>query len=547
MNTIMVPDTGDDFFDKEPSHALYKTACTADDCMSSDAMTVYSDGHTHCYSCEKTVQPHEMNGEGPSAPKPRPKEASDLLQGEYLGVRSRGLTQETARKFGYRTVDYRGQQAWAANYRDTSGAIVAQKVRTKDKDFTVLGTAKRMTFFGQHLWSRGKKIVITEGEIDCMTVSQLQDHKWPTVSLPQGAAGARRSIKDNWDYLNGFEEVILMFDMDEAGQKAAQEVAEMLPVGKAKIARLPLKDANECLLKGEGGAIINAVWQAREYRPDGIVSASDLRELVTKPEVQSDIVYPFPRLNEITKGIRRGELVTVTAGSGIGKTTLCSEVAMHLHSKGQRIGLIMLEESNQRTLRNLIGIHLSKNLTVDPEAASTEEVEGAFDELFGSSDRPVYLYDHFGSTDVDLVCNRIRFMAKALDVDYVILDHISILVSGLATGDERKLIDMAMTKLRTLVQEIDIGLILVSHLRRPEGDRGHEDGAKVRLGQLRGSHAIAQLSDICLSLQVDPEDPHSNVRHLFVLKNRFTGQTGPADTLVYDQDTGRLKSEQSPF
>jgi twinkle protein len=488
-----------------------------------------------------------MNGEGPSAPKPRPKEASDLLQGEYLGVRSRGLTQETARKFGYRTVDYRGQQAWAANYRDTSGAIVAQKVRTKDKDFTVLGTAKRMTFFGQHLWSRGKKIVITEGEIDCMTVSQLQDHKWPTVSLPQGAAGARRSIKDNWDYLNGFEEVILMFDMDEAGQKAAQEVAEMLPVGKAKIARLPLKDANECLLKGEGGAIINAVWQAREYRPDGIVSASDLRELVTKPEVQSDIVYPFPRLNEITKGIRRGELVTVTAGSGIGKTTLCSEVAMHLHSKGQRIGLIMLEESNQRTLRNLIGIHLSKNLTVDPEAASTEEVEGAFDELFGSSDRPVYLYDHFGSTDVDLVCNRIRFMAKALDVDYVILDHISILVSGLATGDERKLIDMAMTKLRTLVQEIDIGLILVSHLRRPEGDRGHEDGAKVRLGQLRGSHAIAQLSDICLSLQVDPEDPHSNVRHLFVLKNRFTGQTGPADTLVYDQDTGRLKSEQSPF
>ena len=547
MNTIMVPDTGDDFFDKEPSHALYKTACTADDCMSSDAMTVYSDGHTHCYSCDKTVQPHEINGEGAPAPKPRPKEASDLLQGEYLGVRSRGLTQETARKFGYRTVEYRGQQAWAANYRDTSGAIVAQKVRTKDKDFAILGTGKGMTFFGQHLWSRGKKLVITEGEIDCMTVSQLQDHRWPTVSLPQGAASARRSIKDNWDYLDGFEEIILMFDMDEAGQKAAQEVAEMLPVGKAKIARLPLKDANECLLKGEGGAIINAVWQAREYRPDGIVSAGDLRELVTKPEVQSDIVYPFPRLNEITKGIRRGELVTVTAGSGIGKTTLCSEVAMHLHSKGQRIGLIMLEESNQRTLRNLIGIHLSKNLTVDPEAASTEEVEGAFDELFGSSDRPVYLYDHFGSTDVDLVCNRIRFMAKALDVDYVILDHISILVSGLATGDERKLIDMAMTKLRTLVQEIDIGLILVSHLRRPEGDRGHEDGAKVRLGQLRGSHAIAQLSDICLSLQVDPEDPHSNVRHLFVLKNRFTGQTGPADTLVYDQDTGRLKSEQSPF
>jgi len=549
MNTIMVPDTGDDFFDKEPSHELYKTACDQpiEDCGSSDAMSVYSDGHTHCYSCKVTKQPHERNGEGIPAPRPRAKEASELLQGDYLGVRSRGLTQETARKFGYRTVEYRGQPAWAANYRDTNGAIVAQKVRTKDKEFAILGTGKGMTFFGQHLWARGKKLVITEGEIDCMTVSQLQDHRWPTVSLPQGAASARRSIKDNWDYLDGFEEVILMFDMDEVGQKAAREVAEMLPVGKAKIATLPLKDANECLLQGESKAIITAIFQARDYRPDGIVSAGDLRELVTKPEVQSDIVYPYPRLNEITKGLRKGELVTVTAGSGIGKTTMCSEVAMHLHRSGQRIGLIMLEESNQRTLRNLIGIHLSKNLTVDPEAASTEEVETAFDELFTSSDQPVYLYDHFGSTDVDLICNRIRFMAKALDVQWVILDHISILVSGLATGDERKLIDMAMTKLRTLVQEIDIGLILVSHLRRPEGDRGHEDGAKVRLGQLRGSHAIAQLSDICLSLQVDPEDPHSNVRHLFVLKNRFTGQTGSADTLVYDQETGRLRDEQSPF
>ena len=496
----------------------------------------------HCYSCNVTVQPHERNGEGIPAPRPRAKEASELLQGDYLGVRSRGLTQETARKFGYRTVEYRGKQAWAANYRDTSGAIVAQKVRTKDKDFAILGTGKGMTFFGQHLWARGKKLVITEGEIDCMTVSQLQDHRWPTVSLP-GRGISCRAVKDNWDYLTVSRKSSRCLTWMRP-VRAAREVADA-PCGQGKDCYLPLKDANECLLQGESKAIITAIFQARDYRPDGIVSASDLRELVTKPKCKA-ILSPLSRLNEITKGLRKGEWDS-HGRVWIGKTTMCSEVAMHLHRCGQRIGLIMLEESNQRTLRNLIGIHLSKNLTVDPEAATTEEVEAAFDELFTSSEQPVYLYDHFGSTDVDLICNRIRFMAKALDVQWVILDHISILVSGLATGDERKLIDMAMTKLRTLVQEIDIGLILVSHLRRPEGDRGHEDGAKVRLGQLRGSHAIAQLSDICLSLQVDPEDPHSNVRHLFVLKNRFTGQTGSADTLVYNQETGRLRDEQSPF
>ena len=143
----------------------------------------------------------------------------------------------------------------------------------------------------------------------------------------------------------------------------------------------------------------------------------------------------------------------------------------------------------------------------------------------------MYLYDHFGSTDVDLICNRIVYMAKALEVDWVVLDHISILISGMAVGDERKLIDMAMTKMRTLVQEHNIGLILVSHLRRPDGDRGHENGAAVRLGQLRGSHAIAQLSDACIAMEVDADAPDSDIRHFRVLKNRFTGQTGEAGTV----------------
>ena len=131
-------------------------------------------------------------------------------------------------------------------------------------------------------------------------------------------------------------------------------------------------------------------------------------------------------------------------------------------------------------------------------------------------------------------------MAKALDVRWIILDHISILISGMDNGDERKMIDRAMTKLRTLVQELDIGLILVSHLRRPEGDKGHEDVAKVRLGQLRGSHAIAQLSDICLSLQVDPDDPDGDGRFIQILKNRFTGEVGNAGGVSYNRETGRL-------
>ncbi len=529
----------DNFTTTDDSQFLRHEPC--DVCGSSDAKAIYDNDTSFCFSCEA----YEGSVD-PSTAERRVKVDPKLYKGIPQGVRSRGLSEETCRKFGYLTCNVSEGLVYAAQYRNKDGAVIAQKIRTQDKKFRIVGDGKHMTFFGQNLWNHGKKLVITEGEIDAMSVSQIQNHRWAVVSLPQGAQGAKRAVKDNWDYLQEFDEIILMFDMDEAGQSSAKEVAELLPLGKAKIARLPLKDANDCLMAGKTKEVVDAIWQAREYRPDGIVAASDLRKAITEPDEVSSITYPYEMLNTVTRGLRRGELVTITSGSGMGKTTLCSEIALHLHKSGERLGMIMLEESNKQTLRNLIGIHTNTNLTVNHDALTKEELEGAFDEIFLGDDQ-VFLYDHFGSTDVDTICNRIMYLARVLEVNWIILDHISILISGLATNDERKLIDMTMTKLRTLVQETGIGLILVSHLRRPEGDKGHEDGAKVRLGQLRGSHAIAQLSDICIGLGVDPENPNSNTRQLSVLKNRFTGQTGFAGNITYNIDTGRLLDQQAIF
>jgi twinkle protein len=161
----------------------------------------------------------------------------------------------------------------------------------------------------------------------------------------------------------------------------------------------------------------------------------------------------------------------------------------------------------------------------------------AFDTLFV---RDVAIYDHFGSTDVDNIVNRLRYMSKAAGVQFAFLDHISIMVSGNADNDERRTIDAAMTKLRTLVEETGMGLFLISHLKRPQGDKGHEDGAQIRLGQLRGSHAIVQLSDIAIGLQKPEDDTGGDTVEAVVLKNRFTGERGSAGLLQYNRDTGRL-------
>jgi twinkle protein len=217
--------------------------------------------------------------------------AEGLIEGEFKALSKRGITEETCRKFGYQVGSFKGKTVQIAPYYNEDREMVAQKLRTADKEFWVTGDLKEASLFGQHLWgSGGKKAVVTEGEIDALTVSQLQGNKWPVVSIPNGAQGALKAVSKQLQWLNSFEQVIIMFDMDEPGKKAAQEVAKALKPGKAFIASLPLKDANECLLKGQGDAVISAIWQAKPYRPDGVVQLRDIKERVLVPPYDGPIM-----------------------------------------------------------------------------------------------------------------------------------------------------------------------------------------------------------------------------------------------------------------
>ena len=158
------------------------------------------------------------------------------------------------------------------------------------------------------------------------------------------------------------------------------------------------------------------------------------------------------------------------------------------------------------------------------------------------------MLDHWGSTSEDDLLGRIRYMAKGLDCKWIILDHLSIVVSDQSNGDERKAIDSIMTNLRKLVQETGVGLFLVSHLKRSNGT-AHEDGGKISLSELRGSQSIAQLSDIVIGLERDQQNKDPQVRNtttIRVMKNRFCGLTGLACYLYYDKDSGRMIETTCP-
>ena len=334
-----------------------------------------------------------------------------------------------------------------------------------------------------------------------------------------------------------------MFDNDKAGIAAAESCASILTPGKAKIASLPLKDANEMLVADRGKELIQAMWNARTYRPDGIVGGDDLWKVVSVNEVYESVDYPFQSLNEKTHGLRKSEVTTITAGSGIGKSALVREIGYNLISKGERVGFIMLEETVKRTALGLMGLHLNRPLHLGNIPMEDSTLRDAFDYCIGNG--RTYFYDSFGSTSINNLLARIRFLAQGAECSWIILDHISIVVSGLGDGDERRLIDNLMTSLRTLVQETGVGLILVSHLKRPSGDKGHEEGVTTSLSQLRGSHAIAQLSDMVLSLERNQQGKDPHLTTVRVLKNRFSGETGIACHCLYNPETGRM-SETNP-
>lgn len=394
--------------------------------------------------------------------------------------------------------------------------------------------------------------MITEGELDALAVWQCRPN-WPVVSVPLGAKAAKKAIQANLKYLLNFEEIILFFDNDDAGQAAAQECAPLLPGARTFIATAaPLKDANDALLSAPEN-VRQAIWNKKPWRPAAVVSGESLFALVSAPLRGRDALWPFGELNELTGGLRRGELVTLTAGTGVGKSTFCGEVAQSLVQQGEKIGYVALEESLQRTALRLMTVEANTPLHLDNNIPP-EDLRSAFDASVGSG--RVIFNSGFRSVDPVELLNELRFMVLAEECHWLFVDHLSILISGNDDGDERKLIDVTMTRLRNFVEETNCGMFLISHLTGVQGGgKSHESGGRAHLNQLRGSRSIGQLSDIVIALERDLEEGENGTT-VRILKNRHNGRTGPAGKVCYNSSTGRMlpstdlfdtTEEDSPF
>jgi|TARA_R110000796_G_scaffold105273_1_gene215251 twinkle protein len=525
-----------------------------EECGSSDAVSLNEDGSGYCFSCSGYFKNYK---EEPTM-KLVSHQSSNNLQSPnnehgavYGALTDRKISKDTAQKYGVKVVhDSAGNVIQHLYPLFNLNEQAALKIRyVKDKNFSFRGTPEGTGLFGEQLFKGGKYITITEGECDAMAGFELFGSKYDVVSIKRGCQGAVKDVKESLEFLEQYENIIICFDNDKAGKEASQKVAQLFSPSKSKIMTLPngFKDANEMLKENKHAQFVKAFWDAKTYTPSGVINVSDKREEFHKREKKPSIPYPWEGLNDKLVGLRGGELVTLTGGTGLGKSSVTRELEHHLiKNTTDNIGVIALEEDWRRTIDGILSIEANNRLYIDHirEEYSPEQLDKFFDILYdGENKNRVWVHAHFGTNDIEEIFSKIRFMIIGCECKWVVLDHLHMLVSAVHDGDERRAIDSIMSRLRSIVEETGVGMILVSHLRRVEGNKGHENGVEVGLSHLRGSQSIAQLSDCVIALERNQQSDsasESNTTKIRVLKSRYTGEVGTATRLLYDRETGRL-------
>jgi twinkle protein len=372
--------------------------------------------------------------------------------------------------------------------------------------------------------------------------TQYEQYKPAVVSLTRGADKSDDGTKvvnelaAQQAFINKFEQVVLLFDQDEAGQKSAAAVARLWP-DKVRIAKLPMKDANDMLRAGKAQEFKRAViWNADQYKPSGIVRVADVFEKARK-KAEYGLPYPWPTLTKLTYGRRRGEMIGIGAGVGCGKTTFWHQLEHQIINidKG-KVGVFMLEEPTAKTLKMIAGRFAGKNFHDPATVYAQEELDAAINRL---SDH-IILWDNQEDSKWESIKSAIRHMVLVEGCKDIILDPISALTFHLDSSKTNDELNKIFGEVSAMTQALGFTLYYSSHLNPPESGPPHEEGGRVKAAQFTGSRAMIKWSHYIIGLERNTQAVDEDERNTVtcrILKDREFGNTGYFP-IKYNKSTG---------
>ena len=468
-----------------------------------------------------------------------------LPLGTYAAIEDRKISEKTCRVFDYQVGLQRGQPAHYAMVKGQDGTNQAVHIRVLPKQITWMGSPKGCQLFGQHQGT-GAHLVITEGELDAMSVYEADKQKlYTVVSITSGVNACLSSLKANLQHIQTFSRVTVFFDMDDVGREYARKAAELIGPKCRIVTNFIFKDANEAWMKGGGKEILKAITTAGRYTPDGLIRAEDLIESVLNPKMDRGIDLPWDGWNKATEGLKPGEVWLIAGGTGIGKSLFTRCIALFLCLMGIKVAYFGLEESCNTTLERMLSELLGCPFHLLPPTARQEMKDDVREGMkkFASN---LLLLDKFGSEDISAFVATVKHYVINEECRVVVLDHFSLLADGIALNvDQRRAIDKTIKDLKTLAMELQFTFIVVCHLSRSPGmGETAEEGGEPKLSELRGSHSLAQIPDYIWMLQRNPLDTQNpNTTSCWLKKNRVKGEVGMMSKLTFHPEICRFKEE----
>lgn len=477
----------------------------------------------------------------------------------------RGIRSDISRPFGVRYSYSQEDGSVSATYYPTTQnyEISGYKVRHHPKRFEAIGeTGKDCEMFMQFAFKNTteQRVVIAAGEIDALSCFQmLADYQKtkgyepiPVVSATIGEAGSAKQIQAQYEWFSRFTKIIICADQDDAGKKAVDKIAKVLPKGKIFVMALPMKDANCMLEAGKEKQFINSFFTANSYTPDGIVGSGELMNRIKEAALVPKIPLPpfmHKLQNLMAGGIPLGTILTMGSMSGAGKSTISEEMVYYwVFNSPHKIGIVSLESDCAQYGTKILSRHISKKIDLIDDSQlkvnflNTDDVQEKANELFRNNDgtHRFHLIDERDG-GLDSLKSQIMELIVACDCRVIILDPLTDVLDGMSNEEQ----SVFMKWLKGMVKSHQVTFILISHVRKSSsGAKANSTGADLHEEDFMGSSSIFKSSACNLLFTRNKEhedDVLRNVTTMKMTKCRWTGRTAPiAGQFFYSNETHTL-------
>ena len=476
---------------------------------------------------------------------------SDKLSilGNYEDIIDRKISKETCELYDYSRGMLDNEEVDIAGiYISEETTPQAQKFRTKDKNFSFSSSYRDLRgkhilpFGGQIKWDKQQPLAVCEGELDSMSCYEAG---FQAISAWQGAGAIYKMVSENLDWILSFKEVILALDNDEPGKIATTQVLTILK-NKVRIVDFEsYKDANEVLTATSKETLQLILNSAKEYTPVGIIYGKDL--------ILEDYLKPLPegykvdreKFDNKTRGYCLGQFYLYGGGSGQGKSTVLKHDALILREQHNlKIAHYFLEETTRATSLSLLamkhGVKAGDFIMNPLKYVAKKDLEDSWNKLI---DNDGMVFRPVEDITSDAFFDNIEYLVSVKGYKVVILDHISLLIGSQKSSEgERRDIDMFCEKFYNLILKYQFIGIAAVQLSNPSMGKDWEEGREVKQSDMRGSASLRYKPDVIIGIERNMRNPtEKDKMELRIVKNRWFGDTGLTDTMIYLEKQGRLR------